>query len=169
MLDSKGRHEEQNGWNIYMEAAIETFVSDLMVHYADLAYPVSQVGWETDLLTTQKIAAALFLGRNNDQVRATDSLQGRQLALGEDNPRAVGQMIGIATEGYHRYDCDPVGTEGDRAVGDWVSFAENDAGDGLEPQKVVVVDDVDAAIGRVIEASTGTNVFIRLFGLTTSL
>lgn len=152
-IPSSHRHKGEEGNNVSMDSGAETFISDLMIHVEDVAYPVAELEWDTDLLTSQKAAAAIFVGASESQVREAD----------------IGQRITIATEGKHLYDCDEVGTEGLRAFDAWVGFAENDAGDALENQKVVVVDDEDAAIGKVIRASAGEEVLIRLFGVTSHL
>ena len=153
-IGSNFRHIRGEGNNVWMPSGSAIFVSDLLVQtIAREAVPADDVVWDTDAQTTQRNAAAAFLGAANDQIATAQ----------------IGDDVSICVEGVHEYPQDDPSTASDATVGDWVTFAVNDDGDGLEPQKVAPTTDEASAIGKYVKISDGTTATIRLFGSTAQL
>jgi len=122
---------------------VQVYASDTQINLGDLVctvagepVPASEIPWNTDLTTTQAAMVALFLGVALD----------KQLVL---NNKSEPELLLVGTQGDYHFACDalPAGID----IGTMVGAAENEAGDGLEADKVAEVADADHAIGVVVE------------------
>lgn len=131
------RHEDTPFVNAPYDGDVAIGLYGLVLLSSGKVVPASSEAWDTDLATTQGAAAPKFLGISAEDMTAD--------APADDN-------FSVIHKSRVEMDC----TSSTFQVGDFVSFAANAGGDGLENHKVAKTATKANAIG-VVTKHYGSN------------
>jgi hypothetical protein len=145
-------HSDTNPVMAVVATAKAVDVCDIVGLASNTLVKASDTTWDTNLLTTQKAFALLFLGISG---QAKTTTQSRVVGNSEDN------LIRVDTTGEYEYDCDAATYN----VGNFVGPAKHPSSNALLDSKLAAVATADAAIGVVIRTTvaSATKVRIRLW------